>query len=42
VGMDFAPPLVLHDVRGVTDAELAAHAERYRRLLASSDVCLSA
>lgn len=42
VGMDFAPPLVLHDVRGVTDAELAAHAARYRDVLASSAVCLTA
>jgi glutathione-regulated potassium-efflux system ancillary protein KefG len=42
VGMDFAQPLVLHDVRGVTEAELTAHAERYRGLVASSEVCLTA
>ncbi|GAA3440047.1 NAD(P)H-dependent oxidoreductase [Kutzneria kofuensis] len=42
VGMEFAPPLVLHDVRGVTDAELAEHVERYRDVLASSQACLTA
>jgi glutathione-regulated potassium-efflux system ancillary protein KefG len=42
VGMAFAPPLILHDVRGVTDAELAAHTARYRNMLASFGVCLIA
>lgn len=41
-GMAYAPPLVLHDVRGVGDAALAAHALRYRHLLASSAVCRTA
>jgi glutathione-regulated potassium-efflux system ancillary protein KefG len=41
-GMAFAPPLVLHDVRGVTPIELAEHSERYRELLASSQACLIA
>ncbi|MFC0429788.1 NAD(P)H-dependent oxidoreductase [Kutzneria buriramensis] len=42
VGMAYAPPLVLHDVRGVTPLELAEHVERYRDLLASSGACLTA
>jgi glutathione-regulated potassium-efflux system ancillary protein KefG len=42
VGMAYAPPLVLHDVRGVTPVELAEHVERYRNLLASSGACLTA
>ncbi|WP_211767721.1 NAD(P)H-dependent oxidoreductase [Kutzneria sp. CA-103260] len=42
VGMAFAPPLILHDVRGVSDAELAVHAARYRNMLASFGVCLIA
>ena len=35
VGMSFAEPLVVHDARGVGDAELAAIADRYRHLLVS-------
>jgi putative NADPH-quinone reductase len=42
VGMAYAPPLVLHDVRGVTPVQLAEHVERYRNLLASSGACLTA
>jgi putative NADPH-quinone reductase len=33
VGMAFAPPWVLHDVRGVSDEDLALHAKSYRQLL---------
>jgi glutathione-regulated potassium-efflux system ancillary protein KefG len=33
VGMAFAPPWVLHDVRGVSDEDLALHAKSYRHLL---------
>ena len=40
-GMAFAPPLVLHDVRGVTTIELTEHVKRYQDLLASSEVCLT-
>lgn len=40
-GMAWAPPLVLHDVRGVTSLQLTEHIERYRDLLASSDMCLT-
>ncbi len=34
--MDFATPLVLHDVRNVGDEDLALHAKRYRELLEAS------
>ena len=33
MGLAWAEPLVLHDVRGVSDEDLAAHAARYRTLL---------
>ncbi|PRY37485.1 NAD(P)H-dependent oxidoreductase [Umezawaea tangerina] len=36
LGMDFATPLVLHDVRNVGDEDLALHAKRYRELLEAS------
>jgi glutathione-regulated potassium-efflux system ancillary protein KefG len=35
MGLAFAEPLVLHDVRGVDDEALARHARRYRDLLAT-------
>lgn len=33
MGLTYAEPLILHDVRGVSDEELALHSERYRELL---------
>jgi glutathione-regulated potassium-efflux system ancillary protein KefG len=35
MGLAYAEPLILHDVRGTGDEELALHAKRYRELLAS-------
>jgi glutathione-regulated potassium-efflux system ancillary protein KefG len=39
IGMGFAEPLVLHDVRGVTDEGLELHARRYRELLCLVPAC---
>ncbi|MEU1595899.1 NAD(P)H-dependent oxidoreductase [Streptomyces sp. NPDC005708] len=33
MGLAYAEPLVLHDVRGTSDEQLALHAKRYRALL---------
>ncbi|MEU4173346.1 NAD(P)H-dependent oxidoreductase [Streptomyces sp. NPDC026665] len=35
MGLTYAEPLVLHDVRGTSDEDLALHSKRYRELLAS-------
>lgn len=32
-GMDYLPPAIIHGTEGLSDAELAAHADDYRRLV---------